>query len=148
EFLTQHIGPVALGRDQTIDLGNIVLESEGSVSVLAQDPGGAPLARVLVWTSTDRDLMLREGDASGWTAENGVARLEGVVPGRYTLIGMASNVPPALVENVEVPIKNPGSPALLQFGPGGSLDIQILGQDGLPVPDTVPHILDSGGRDF
>jgi len=144
---SRSLGPLALGQDQTIDLQDVILDSEMSLRVLAMDPQGKPLPGVTVRLSSDlwsaSESMARSG---GTTDDSGEATLGGLSAGTYTLLGLGAGLPPAFVENIQVSAEQPETPLILRFTAGGSLDIEIRGKTGEPVPYVVPELTDGSGR--
>ena len=148
EPLTQEVGPFSLGHDQTLDLQDVVLKPESEIRVLTLDAAGAPIDPKRVSAYQGINAWLGYSGASGKRPVNGVTILEGLAPGTYTLVGIAARQPPAILENVEVPIKDSPVPLTMQFTSGGSLDLIALGVNGEPLPNEVPQIIDGKGRDM
>src|SRR5207249_2211236 len=113
---SRSLGPLALGQDQTIDLQDVILDSEMSLRVLAMDPQGKPLPGVTVRLSSDlwsaSESMARSG---GTTDDSGEATLGGLSAGTYTLLGLGAGLPPAFVENIQVSAEQPETPLILRF---------------------------------
>jgi hypothetical protein len=61
---------------------------------------------------------------------------------------LSSGLAPAFLEGVKVPAVEPGSPVLLRFQVGGTLQVQVLGKGGEPVDGLIPRIIDGQGRDL
>ena len=145
--MTQEIGPISVGHDQSAALGDVVLDSETTIEVVALSPAGMPLEKAEIYAYRGGSIASAVGYALAETSEKGTANLEGLAPGSYMVVGMMAGLAPAILEEVEVPRNEPAAPLVLRFASGGSLDVEIHSPKGEPVPYTRPRIIDAEGRD-
>jgi hypothetical protein len=142
------IGPVSLSRDETEDLGDIVLRKGDPLELRAVGASGRPLADVTVGMFPDGDLVEVGYAPYGEGDKEGKVVIKGLKPGTYTLVGFCPGLAPIIMDGVAIPRSEDAPPLVLRFTAGGSIQALVLGQDGAPLSGAQAVLMDPTGRDL
>src|SRR5262249_53174974 len=127
---------------ETIDLGDITLESGGSVRGRVQSqPEGLPVpgAAVRVKSSGVFDFrgMMGAGENTVLTDLAGRFELKGLAAGTITLTVDPPNYARKEVPNITIDPVSPGDDVVVNVGKGGRIDGTVFGGDGRPNPNSI-----------
>jgi hypothetical protein len=145
-YATRLEGPVELRSDGEVILKDIVLGGGVAVSLRILGPDGEPLPDANLRAIRVPENVWMEGEAE--SDEEGIAVLRDMPDGAYTLVASLAGLAPAVVSNVVVAREGEAPLTTLRLTRGGTLDVQVLGLGGLPLPQVYPTLLDESGIDL
>lgn len=148
-FAQKIVDAIQLETDEVLSLPDIVLVRTMALEVQALDPERLPLNDALVGAMHNGQIGRPTGTPpNGKTGPDGKVAITGLQEGTLSLVGFYPGLAPAIMHGVDCCKDADSNPVELPFHRGGTLEIQFLDEDSVPVEGCRLQVLDESNRDL